>query len=114
MPWLELSLVFLCVAIAWFWLDSLNAREAAVKAAREACESEGLLFLDDTVAIAALKPARSDEGRLTFRRSYDFEFSDTGDNRRKGGIVMVGQRVMLLNLGAPRSATVHTLHAKRE
>jgi hypothetical protein len=114
MPWFELSLVLVCVGTAWFWLDSLKAREAAVKAARAACEADGLLFLDDTVAIAALKPARDDDGHLTFRRSYDFEFSDTGDNRRKGGIVMVGQRVMLLNLGAPRSAVVHTLHAKRE
>ncbi|MCC6211877.1 MAG: DUF3301 domain-containing protein, partial [Burkholderiales bacterium] len=30
------------------------------------------------------------EGRLRLKRSYTFEFSDTGDNRRRGAIVMLG------------------------
>lgn len=86
-------------ALAWFWLDSLNAREAAVRAARATCEAEGLLFLDDTVAIAGLKPSRDENGRFALQRAYDFEFSDTGNNRRAGSIVLLGRRVMLLNVG---------------
>lgn len=86
-------------ALAWFWLDSLKAREAAVRAARTACEAEGLLFLDDTVAIAGLKPSRDEKGRFALQRAYDFEFSDTGNNRRAGSIVLLGRRVMLLNVG---------------
>ncbi len=94
-------------AVAWLWLDSLKAREAAVRAAKEICAAEGLLFLDDTVAISALKLARDEEGRLMIQRSYDFEFSDTGNNRLKGSVVMLGHRLMLLNVGlsAPRPET---------
>ncbi len=107
---MELVGILLLAALAWLWLDSLKAREAAVRAAREVCAAEGLMFLDDTVAIASLKPVRNDEGQIMLQRSYDFEFSDTGNNRLKGSVVMRGHRVMLLNVGpgvAPASRTLH-------
>jgi Protein of unknown function (DUF3301) len=75
---------------ALFWVDSLRARERAVAAGRAACERYGVQLLDDTVAIAQLRLARDDDGRLRLRRTYAFEFSDTGNNRRRGAIVMLG------------------------
>jgi hypothetical protein len=108
----ELILLVFFLALAWLWWDSMQAREAAVAAARAACESEGLQFLDDTVGIASLKPARNADGRLLLQRAYDFEFSDTGDNRVKGGVVMLGRRVILLNIQTPRppASNVIQLH----
>lgn len=99
MPTLEIVLSLACAALAWLWLDSLKAREAAVAAAREACAVEGLLLLDDTVAIAALALARNEEGRIRLRRAYTFEYSDTGNNRREGSVVMLGRRLVLFNVG---------------
>jgi len=107
---MEVLGILALAAIAWFWLDSLKAREAAVRAAREICRSEGLMLLDDTVAIAGLKPARDDDGNFTLQRSYSFEYSDTGDNRLKGSVVMQGHRVALLNIGMRMPATARTLH----
>jgi len=107
---MEILGIVVLAALAWLWLDSLKAREAAVRAAREVCAAEGLMFLDDTVAIASLKPVRNDEGQVTLQRAYDFEFSDTGDNRLKGSVVMRGNRVVLLNIGVRGPATVRTLH----
>jgi hypothetical protein len=106
----EIVLLILFTALGWLWWDSMRAREAAVAAARTACEAEGLLFLDDTVGIAHIKPARNANGRLLLLRAYDFEFSDTGDNRIKGSVIMLGRRVMLLNLLPRPLATVTTLH----
>lgn len=107
---IEISFLILFAALGWLWWDSMRAREAAVAAARAACDAEGLLFLDDTVGIAAIRPARNADGRLLLQRAYDFEFSDTGDNRVKGSVVMLGRRVLLLNL-LPRPATnIITLH----
>jgi hypothetical protein len=96
---MELAGIALLTALAWLWMDSLKVREIAVRNAREACAAEGLLFLDDTVGIASLKLARDDEGRLKLQRAYDFEYSDTGNNRIKGSVVMLGERMMLLNVG---------------
>jgi hypothetical protein len=99
MPITETLLVALCLFLGWFWLDSLKVREAAVAAARHACESEGLMLLDDTVSIAAIRPARNAAGQVTFQRTYDFEYSDTGDNRRPGALVLLGRKVVLVNIG---------------
>ena len=96
---LEIFGLVFAAAIAWLWLDSIRVRESAVAAARDACAAEGLLLLDDTVAFAGLKPARDDNGRVKLQRSYDFEYSDTGDNRRKGSVVMLGSRLVLFNVG---------------
>lgn len=109
-PLAELLLLAFFLALAWLWWDSMQAREAAVAAARTACEAEGLQFLDDTVGIAGLRPARNANGRLLLQRAYDFEFSDTGDNRMKGSVVMLGRRVILLNIGRRPPATVIRLH----
>jgi hypothetical protein len=95
----ELLLLLALGALTWLWLDSLKAREIAKRAASAACAAEGLMLLDDTVAIRAIKPVRNDNGRVTLQRAYDFEFSDTGDNRLKGSVVMVGHRVAILNVG---------------
>jgi len=107
---MELIGILVLAAAAWLWFDSLKAREAAVRAAREVCAAEGLMFLDDTVAIASLKPVRDDGGRITLQRAYDFEFSDTGNNRLKGSVVMRGHRVVLLNVGPGVAPTSRTLH----
>jgi hypothetical protein len=98
----ELILLAVFAALGWLWWDSMQAREAAVGAARAACDAEGLQFLDDTVGIASVKPARNADGRLLLQRAYDFEFSDNGDNRIRGSVVTLGRRVILLNVLTPR------------
>ncbi|MES2563126.1 MAG: DUF3301 domain-containing protein [Pseudomonadota bacterium] len=98
-PALETILGLLSVLVGWFWLDSLKVREAAIAAARAACEAEALMLLDDTVAIAAIKPVRNDTGHITLQRTYKFEYSDTGDNRRTGSLVLQGRRVVIFNVG---------------
>ncbi|MDT3735739.1 MAG: DUF3301 domain-containing protein [Denitratisoma sp.] len=99
LPLLELFGLLLVAGGIWLWLDSLKARDIGIAAARAACQSEGLQLLDDTVAIAGLKPARNEDGRLLLQRAYAFEYSDTGDNRRRGSVVLLGHRVTVLNVG---------------
>jgi hypothetical protein len=110
MPGLEVFSILVLGGLAWLWFDSLKAREAAIRAAREVCVSEGLMLLDDTVAISGLKPARDKDGRLTLQRAYDFEYSDTGNNRLKGSVVLHGHRAVVLNVGLRDAPQVRTLH----
>jgi hypothetical protein len=81
------------IAAVVFWIDSLRARERALAAGRVACERYGVQLLDETVAIAKVRLARNDDGRIRIARTYTFEFSDTGNNRRHGAIVMRGAEV---------------------
>ena len=110
MPGPEIIGIIILSGLAWLWFDSLRAREAAVRAAREACAADGLMLLDDTVAISNLKPARDDDGRLKLQRAYDFEYTDTGNNRLQGSVVLRGHRVILLNVGLRVAPEVRTLH----
>jgi len=110
MPSWEIVCVVLFAAVGWFWLESLKVREAAVRAARNACAMEGLLLLDDTVAIAALKLARDDDGRRTLQRVYEFEYSDTGNNRLQGSVVLLGRRVVMFNVGVREPPPDRMLH----
>ena len=87
---LEAAAVLLIIAVVYFWIDSLRARERALAAGRGACERYGVQLLDETVQFAKLRLARDGEGSLRLRRTYTFEFSDTGNNRRHGAIVMLG------------------------
>lgn len=107
---MEVFGLLLLVAIGWFWLDGIRVRDLAVAAARRFCEPRGLQFLDDTVAIASLKPERDEDGVLRLRRVYHFEYSDTGNNRQPASIVLLGQRVLALNAGqrvVPEPPTLH-------
>lgn len=101
MDFLDVSAFLLLAAFAWFWLDILKAREAAVSAARAACDSENLLLLDDTVAILRIRPERDGDGVLRLRRVYGFEYSNTGNDRSAGSLVMLGSRVLVINLCLP-------------
>jgi len=95
---LELGLIGFFLALGWFWLDSMAAREQAELAGKRACREEGVQFLDDTVAFAGLGFGRDENSHLKLRRTYRFEFSDTGDNRLKGMVVMLGREVVTLDL----------------
>lgn len=99
MPSFELLGAAALALVGWLWLDSLRARDAAIAAARHACAVEGLLLLDDTVAICGMRLRRGTDGRMHVQRAYDFEYSDSGDNRIQGSIVLLGRSVVLLNVG---------------
>ena len=107
---LEIIGILLMGAIAWLWLDSLKTREAAIRAARAACAAEDLMLLDDTVAISSLKLARGEDGRIKLQRAYEFEYSDNGNNRLKGSVVLLGHQVVMLNVGLRNAPTVNMLH----
>ena len=96
---METFILILIVLIGWLWFDSLKARETGIHAVRQACEAEGLQLLDETISLSSLRPARNDDGRLVLRRVYQFEYSDTGNNRRQGRVHLLGGRVVLLNVG---------------
>ena len=84
--------------VGWFWLHSIRILELAREAGKRACAREELQFLDDTVASTNLALSRDDNGRRILRRTYRFEFTETGNSRREGEIIMLGERVESVTL----------------
>jgi hypothetical protein len=96
----ELVALSAVAAAAWLWFDTLRARESAIDAARRACESEGVQLLDDTVALERSRLKRDADGRIAILRVYRFEWSDTGDNRLRGSVTVLGRALQTLHLEA--------------
>ncbi len=96
----EIFALLVLVGAAWFWHDTIRAREAGIKAARGACERAGVQLLDDTVALRTMRLARNEAGHLTLRRVYEFEFSGSGFDRQPGGVVLLGREVEMLDVAS--------------
>lgn len=92
--------------IALYWQSSLRARERAVQACIRACREYDVQFLDQSVQLARIRPARVTGGSLGFRRWYGFEFSTNGDDRRVGLVVMLGNRPEHMHLDLPEAPTL--------
>jgi hypothetical protein len=90
MDWFVLLLL---AAIVWFWIDSLRALDAARHAGKLACKKYDVQFLDDAISGIAIALVRDESGRLVIRRTYRFEFSETGDTRLEGRLTLLGKRV---------------------
>jgi hypothetical protein len=99
MTLVDILLLALAVAAGWLIWDGLRLRETANLAMRDACRRHGLLFLDDTVALSSLRPFRGADGRLRLRRVFTFEYSDTGRNRRKASLTMIGDEIAAIDIG---------------
>ena len=93
MDFISLALLLLLAVLGWFWLDSIRTLEIARKAGKRACNDANVQFLDDTVAGIAIKLVRDQSGRRVLRRTYRFEFSETGDNRLEGQLTVLGGEV---------------------
>lgn len=107
---LDALLPFLVLAaLAWVWRANLQAREAAVAAARRACLARGMTLLDHTVAFRRCRLRRGPDGRRRVQRLYGFEFGFGGDERCRGWVTLLGSRVESLQLEVPEGGREHEI-----
>jgi len=97
---IDLLAIAVTLGILAFWLDSLGARERALSLCQRACAARELQLLDQSVALRHLGIRWKEEG-LRLRRVYRFEFSEEGDERRPGYLVLRGRSLEELSFGLP-------------
>lgn len=92
-------MIWSCVIVVavLFW-RAQGVREIALKAARQYCQQMDVQWLDSHVALRGVWFKRGSDGRLHFWRSYDFEFSTTGDERYSGKIILLGKKIESIHL----------------
>lgn len=103
MTWGMLLALALLALLAGFWHSSLAARELANRLATETCTSANVQMLDGTVAIHRLRLVRGADAPLAWRRTYVFDYTEDGYERRRGFVVLTGDTVDTVGLG-PRLA----------
>jgi hypothetical protein len=100
-----LIILFLAL-IAWFWLNGIRAKEIAMQASAEACQQIQAQFLDQTASLKKLRINRDKNGRMTFERTYTFDFSRDRETRVQGLVTIVGQRVTQVLLDEDSGMTI--------
>jgi hypothetical protein len=98
LSWGLLALLTALCATAWFWHDTLGAREQANATALETCRSTGASLLDGTVAFRSMRLGRAAGGALQFERTYVFDYSLDGVTLHQGFVVMAGRQVEAVGL----------------
>ena len=97
-----INLLWLLLAglVALYWWQSGLYKGRARELATAHCRQLGLQLLDQSMVIVDFWPVRGRSGRLEFRRSYQFEFSSTGDRRYQGKLILVGMELKSISLEA--------------
>lgn len=98
-------LLFLAV-LAWFWMNSIRAKEIAMQASAVACQQIQAQFLDQTASLKKLNLIRNQTGRLGFERTYSFDFSRDRENRQKGLVIIKGHIVQQVLLDEESGTTI--------
>lgn len=94
----DVALLLLFAGVAFWWWRGSAVKESALRAARAHCQSFEVQLLDESVVLRGFWFKRDAGGVLRVRRSYEFEFTSTGDERYHGCIVMLGQLLESIQL----------------
>jgi hypothetical protein len=81
-----------------FWQSAMDAREAAMRIARETCSRAVVQLLDETVAFTGMRLSRDARGARRLLRTYTFDYTRDGFERSSGFIVLCGARVEAVGL----------------
>jgi hypothetical protein len=81
-----------------YWQISMDAREAANRIAKDTCSSAVVQLLDGTVAFAGFRVTKDLRGKRRLKRTYTFDYTNDGFERRQGFIVLAGGRLEAVRL----------------
>lgn len=81
-----------------YWWHSGSYKGRARELATHHCQQFNLQLLDQSMVIKGIWPHRGANGKLTLRRSYQFEFTSTGDQRYQGILVLQGMKLKSIEL----------------
>jgi hypothetical protein len=87
----------------WLWYWSATAHERVLAISREVCRDLNLQRLDDTVALRRVTLSLTG-AQLTIHRVYSFDFSTTGEDRRRAEICLKSTSLVWVRVDHPDGA----------
>ena len=99
---LMINLLWLIIAglVGYYWWNSWKYKGRALGLALEHCGRLNLQLLDQSMVIRGIRPERNASGNLDLRRTYQFEFTSTGEQRYRGMIILSGMELMSIDFEA--------------
>ena len=99
-------IILFLALLAWYWLNSIRAKEIAMAASAEACQQIQAQFLDQTASLKNIKIRRNKNGRMIFERTYSFDFSRDRETRIQGLVTIVEYKVTQVLLDEDSGTTI--------
>ena len=87
---------------AALWSSARDAHERARQLAAQACQRSGVQLLDQTVSLDRIGLARNADGRLRISPRYRYDYSQSGSDRRRAALAMLGTELQWLQSPEPR------------
>jgi len=97
-PLSEVIWLSLIIASGMYWWSAQGVKQIALRAARMHCKEMDVQMLDDCVVLHRFWFKRDASGTMRVWRSYLFEFASTGDARYHGRVILLGRRVLAVQL----------------
>lgn len=95
---MEILLLIVLLAGAWFWLDTISKRESAIYFGQTLAQRCQLQLLDETVACVKISLGRDARGHAQFMREYVFELSPNGAERMQCSLTLLGKQLHSWNI----------------
>lgn len=94
----DIVILLVLVVAAYWWWRAYAVKEMVLRIVRKHCKDMDVQLLDDSVVLRGLWFKRDADNSLCVRRSYEFEFTSTGDERYHGSAVVLGLRLEAIQL----------------
>ena len=91
----SLLILMIVGVIAFFMFTAArDAAELASRIGRDACKAAGVQWLDQAVHATGIRLRRHENGWLGLERSFRFDYSEDGQDRHIGRLVLLGDRLV--------------------
>ena len=94
----DLIIAFGVGLVGFFIWENAGFRDRAIALAKQHCEHQDVQLLDDTIALLSVKLKRDHRGNVGVTRSFEFEFTSTGDQRYQGELILHGKKLLHVEL----------------
>lgn len=94
----DLMVAFVLVVIGILIWQNAGFRDRALALAQQYCDHRDVQLLDETISLCGMSIGRDKRGNWGIRRTYEFEFTATGERRYNGRMVLLGVRIMDVEL----------------
>ena len=94
----DLVLFVILVFTLYYWWSASVIKEIALAATKLHCQNMDVQLLDECIALNRLWFKQDEMGKNRVWRSYRFEFTLTGENRYDGHTILLGSKVLLIQL----------------
>ena len=99
----EIFLLILLGFVALLWHSASKSKEQALAIAKRECAKQNLQLLDQTVVLDEARVRRDDTGWPTLWRRYRFDYTENGDARNEGLLLLNGTRLVRIDLGSEQT-----------